>query len=483
MSEKKPNVLWICTDQQRTDTLGCYGNSMVSTPNIDKLAAWGVLFEQAYCQSPVCTPSRASFMTGRYARTTRCRQNGQKMPADEKLISKLFAEHGYLCGLAGKLHLAPCHPDVCKGVEERIDDGYHAFYWSHATGGHSWALDEYLQWLDGRGVSLKREPMDEIRQTFYGNDSEDRQGTWCTDKALQFIRSNRKFGNSWFMSVNFFDPHHPFDPPRDLMDKYMKLGDEIPLPNYAEGELAGKPLYQQMDSRKAYNFNGAFNFSEMTELEHRAARASQWAMLEHLDIQVGRLLEELEASGEIHNTLIIFMSDHGEMLGDHGIYWKGPYFYQELVKVPLIVAWPGMIASGIRSEALVELVDLAPTLLEAAGLPLYPGIQGKSLWPLFSGERSPNTHRESVYCEYYNAQPWHPDQPPQATMVFDGRYKLVRVHSTKEGELYDLQADPQEHHNLYDQANCIEVKAALLELLSDRMAFTADPLPERLADW
>lgn len=482
-SGQRPNILWLCTDQQRTDTLGCYGNPLVATPNIDRLAAMGVLFEQAYCQSPVCTPSRASFLTGRYPRTTRCRQNGQKIPADEKLVSKMFAENGYLCGLAGKLHLAPCHPDVCPGVEARIDDGYQSFDWSHAVGGHAWALDDYLQWLDDRGAALRREPIEGVRQTFYGNDPEERQSTWCTDRALRFMRASRKFGHPWFMSVNFYDPHHPFDPPRELMDKYMALGEQIPLPHYAEGELAGKPVYQRMDSEKAYNTNAAFDYAKMTEREHRAARASQWAMLEHLDTQVGRLLEALEASGELGHTIIVFMSDHGEMLGDHGIYWKGPYFYQELVRVPLIVAWPGRIASGVRSEALVELVDLAPTLLEAAGLPIYAGIQGKSLWPLLTGARDSGTHRDSVYCEYYNAQPWHPDLPPQATMVFDGRCKLVRMHASKEGELYDLQADPEEYRNLYDVAQYAEAKTRLLELLSDRMAWTVDPLPERLADW
>ncbi|WP_222429919.1 sulfatase family protein [Paenibacillus cremeus] len=479
----KPNILWICTDQQRTDTLHCYGNSIVDTANIDRLAEMGVLFEQAYCQSPVCTPSRASFMTGRYSRTTRCRQNGQKIPDDEKLVSKLFAEQGYVCGLAGKLHLAPCHPDICKGVEERIDDGYHAFHWSHAVGGHAWALDDYLQWLEKKGATLKREPIPGVRQTFYGNDPENRQGTWCTDEAISFIRANRRHGNPWFFSVNYFDPHHPFDPPKELMEKYMALGEQIPLPNYIEGELDNKPRYQRIDSENAYNFNAMFRYREMSELEHRAARASQWAMVEHLDTQVGRLLDELEQSGELDNTIIIFMSDHGEMLGDHGIYWKGPYFYEELVRVPLMIAWPGKVAGGRRSKALVELVDLAPTLLEASSLPLYPGIQGRSLWSLLTGETELNKHRDSVYCEYYNAQPWHPELPPQCTMVFDGRYKLVRVHSAGEGELYDLLLDPKEHRNLYHYPYYGKEKLRLLELLTDRMAWTVDPLPERLAEW
>jgi arylsulfatase A-like enzyme len=482
MSTRKPNILWICTDQQRTDTLGCYGNRHIRTPHIDRLADSGVRFERAYCQCPVCTPSRASFLTGRYPRTTRCRQNGQKLPPEERLITRLFADQGYVCGLAGKLHLAPCAPEVCNGSEARGDDGYHVFRWSPATGGkHDWALNEHSQWLEGRGKNLKREPIPGSRQVYYGEDEEDRQGTWCVEEAIRFIRSNARRGNRWLFSVNLFDPHHPFDPPQRLMDKYMEMLDKIPLPNYAPGELDAKPVYQRMDSAKAYNSNELFNWGEMTELEHKLVCASQWAMVEHIDEQVGRLMDALEECGERDDTLVIFMSDHGEMMGDHGIYWKGPYFYEPLIRVPLLISWPGVIPESVASEALIELVDLAPTLLDAADLPAGEGMQGRSFWPLLNGRAAPDTHRDSVYCEYYNAQPWHPDCPPQCTMVFDGRYKLVRIHSTCEGELYDLLTDPDERINLYDSEPHLKVKMRMHELLSDRMAWTVDPLPARLA--
>ena len=129
----RPNILWICTDQQRWDTLGCYGNPYVHTPHIDRLASEGVLFERCFSQSPVCTPSRASFLTGRYPRTTRCRQNGQDIPDDEVLVTRLLADAGYVCGLAGKLHLSACNPSVTPEMEPRIDDGYEVFHWSHDT--------------------------------------------------------------------------------------------------------------------------------------------------------------------------------------------------------------------------------------------------------------------------------------------------------------------------------------------------------------
>ena len=127
---KRPNILWICTDQQRLDTLGVYGNPYVKTPNIDRLTQSGVLFENCFGQSPVCTTSRASFLTGRYPRTTSTRQNGQSIPPDEVLVTKLLAEAGYRCGLSGKLHLSACNPKVSLATERRIDDGYETFYWS-----------------------------------------------------------------------------------------------------------------------------------------------------------------------------------------------------------------------------------------------------------------------------------------------------------------------------------------------------------------
>ena len=141
-----PNILWICTDQQRRDTICALGNPRIRTPNLDRLVAEGVSFTSAYSQSPICTPSRASFLTGRYPRTTRARQNGQKIPEDERLITRMLADVGYDCGLVGKLHLASCH----KKVESRIDDGYRVFHWSHHPA-PDWPENEYIQWMEGKG--------------------------------------------------------------------------------------------------------------------------------------------------------------------------------------------------------------------------------------------------------------------------------------------------------------------------------------------
>ncbi|PTX52711.1 choline-sulfatase [Melghirimyces profundicolus] len=476
---KQPNILWICTDQQRFDTLGVYGNQYVKTPNIDRLAENGVLFENAFCQSTVCAPSRASFLTGRYPRTTRCRKNGQNIPEEEVLVTRLLAEGGYTCGLSGKLHISACHPKVCSATERRINDGYSQFYWSHHPAG-DWPTNEYIQWLRNKGKTFSPEPVEGCKYIEYGPDAEDHQATWCAEKAIEFIEANQNFEKPWLFSVNIFAPHHPFDPPKSHLQRYLDRFDEIPLPNYKEGELECKTSFQRRDHEGAYGNTNLYPFCNMTETDHRYVRAAYWAMIDLIDEQVGKMIEALERTDQLEDTIVIFMSDHGELLGDHGIYLKGPHFYEPCVHVPLIVSFPGTITKGSRSSALVELVDLAPTLLEAAGVPDYPGMQGKSIWPVLIGEAE--QHRQDVYCESYD----FPDKDGQvgyAGMIRTERYKLTMYHMQGDGELYDLEKDPNETQNLWDDPEYQSVRFQMLERLCKRMAETVDPLPSRISPW
>lgn len=228
----RPNVLWICTDQQRFDTLGCYSNDFVETPNIDALADEGVCFERAYSQSPVCTPSRASFLTGRYPRTTGVRGNGHPIPDDETLVTHRLADEGYCCGLSGKLHIRPCHPnakDLPLG-ESRIDDGYSDFQWSHGTEYPSPA-NEYQSWLAEQGVEYEEEPIEGCEHATYGMPAEYHQTTWCMQRASSFIERAAEFNRPWLYSVNPFDPHHAFVAPDGYLQRYLNRLDDIPLPN------------------------------------------------------------------------------------------------------------------------------------------------------------------------------------------------------------------------------------------------------------
>jgi len=467
---ERPNVLWICTDQQRFDTIRALGNDRINTPNLDRLVEGGVALTGAFCPSPVCSPSRAAFLTGRYPRTTGCRQNGQAIRPTERLITRTLADVGYTCGLSGKLHLSSC---AGGRVEQRIDDGYAEFHWSHHPQ-PDWTENAYTRWLASQGRSwgeLYTGPATPYVK--HGIPAEYHQTTWCAERAIEFIHTNR--GRPWLFSVNCFDPHHPFDPPADYLKRYRP--DDMPLPKFRPGELDAKPDYQKLDHEWAHNEPGYFHVGAMTDDDRRRVTAAYYAMVELVDAQVGRMLAALDQTGQRHSTIVLFMSDHGEMLGDHGIYLKGPHFYDEAVRVPLVVSWPGRFQTGLRADALVELVDLAPTLLEAARLDVPPAMQGRSLLPLLTGEADPASHRDAVYSEYYNA--WT-HKHSYGTMLRTRHEKIVVYHGIDQGELYDLDADPDEFDNLWDRPDRAAMKTRLLKQAFDASVLTMDPMPPRL---
>ena len=470
MPQIPPNVLWICTDQQRYDTIRALGNRHINTPCIDQLAANGVAFTHAFAQSPVCTPSRVAFMTGRYPRTTKCRQNGQALPPNEKLVSRLFADAGYTCGLAGKLHLATCANGT---VESRIDDGYEVFHWSHHPQ-PDWPENAYTQWLHTQGTSWEE---------LYGGPSTPyikhgipeayNQTTWCAEMAIQFIHEQKH--RPWFFSFNCFAPHHPFDPPSEFFTRYNP--DDLPLPKSKPNELKTKPTYQQLDSKFAHNDPDGYDMAEMSDRDRREIKAAYYAMVELIDKQVGRMLEALQDTGQLDNTIVIFMSDHGEMLGDHGFYLKGPHFYDEAVRVPLIFSWNDRIQSDLKADCLMELIDIAPTLLEASGIDIPDYIQGQSLMPILLGQAPESQHRKYVFSEYYNA--WT-HKHSYGSMLRTRDEKVVVYHGTDQGELYDLKNDPDEFENLWNDRSHTEIKMRLLKACFDASVFTMDPAPPRL---
>ena len=465
----KPNILWICTDQQRADTIGALGNKFVRTPHINALATQGTAFTSAYCQSPVCTPSRASFLTGRYPRTTRCRQNGQAIPSTEKLITRLLADAGYTCGLAGKLHLATCANGV---VEKRIDDGYKVFHWSHHPQ-PDWPENAYTQWLTQQGQTwdklYKGQSTPYIKE---GIPAEYSQTTWCANMAIDFIKEQK--GSPWFFSYNCFAPHHPFDPPADYLARYNP--ENLPTPKYKPNEANSKTTYQRLDSEFAHSDPNSYHVAAMTDRDKQQVTAAYYAMVDLIDFNVGRMVAALNETEQLNNTIVIFMSDHGEMLGDHGIYLKGPHFYEEAVRVPLIFSWPGQFKTGLKVEGLTELIDITPTLLDAAGLSIPQFIQGKTLLPILSGKANPNHHRNSVFSEYYNA--WS-HKHSYGTMHRTNSHKMIVYHGTDQGELYDLDKDPDEFNNLWDIEKYSELKTQLLKETFDASVFTMDPAPPR----
>ena len=203
-------------------------------------------------------------------------------------------------------------------------------------------------------------------------------------------------------------------------------------------------------------------------------------MIELIDSEFGRLLRALDAMGELENTLVVYHSDHGEMLGDHGLLYKGCRFFEGLVHVPLIFSWPGHIEANTRSDALVELVDIAPTILEACGMSVPHSMQGKSLWPILTGKVDLEVHKPHVVCEFNDALGSAAiPTPSHGSMYFDGRMKHVVYHGTGLGELYDLKADPGEFDDLFEDPTRREQRSDLMSKHFDAMMATASAGPER----
>ena len=477
-SRRRPNILWICTDQQRYDTLGAQGNAHVSTPRLDSLWRSGTAFTHAYCQSPICTPSRASFLTGTYPSTCHNTRNGNARFVDRfPLVTRLLADAGYDCGLIGKLHLASAY----GRIEPRTDDGYR--YWRYSHGPRDdWPVGhDYADWVRQHGSVLG-----ELIKDPAGVPAPLHQTTWCAERTIEFITEPRAADTPWLASVNIYDPHPPFNPPQEYRDRYAPAA--MPGPLFRDSDLAqqerlaavdfqsrGRPP-EDLDIRSPVipespgregaagadaRAGGRSNLPpHATARDARTLQAAYYAMLELIDDQVGRMLDALRDSGQADDTLVLFTSDHGEMLGDHGLIQKGCRFYEGLVRVPLILAWPDTIRRGLVSDSLVELTDLAPTLLQAAGAPVPEWMQGRSLLPLASGGADPRRHRDAVLCEYFDAL----DAPDatRATMYRERRYKLVVYHGHGLGELYDLEQDPGEFDNLWDDPAHAALKADLL---------------------
>ena len=464
MNESRPNILWYCTDQQRFDTIGALGNPHVRTPVVDQLVAGGVAFTHAYCQSPICTPSRSSFMTGMYpSRVHNTRNGNDTFPSYPPVVSKVIADSGYDCGLVGKFHLQSSG----HRTEPRFDDGYRYWKFSHAPRDDWKEGHDYAEWVRELGGDL-----DAMRASPERVPTEFHQTTWASERTIEFIQQQRD--DPWFLSVNVYDPHPPFIPPRSYAEQFRAA--DMPGPYFRPSDLEHQAQLAGID------FQGGACSPE--EFNGKQIQADYYAMIAQIDDQFARILESLEQTGQRERTVIVFTSDHGEMLGDHGLVQKGCRFYEGLVRVPLIFSWPGKILAGVQRHALVELLDLTATLLELAGLPQPDYMQGRSLMPLLLDDERVDHHRDSVRSEYFDALA--PDftggTGTFATMYRDRRYKLSIYHGHGKGELYDLERDPWEHENLWDDPASQQLRSELMYASFDQhVLLTTDVGSARIA--
>ena len=485
----RPNVLFLCTDQQRFDALAAAGNAEIDTPNLDRLAAQGAMFDNCYVQAPVCAPSRGSLMSGLYLRNHGLHANGVQIPGTIPLLPAALDDAGYDCGLVGKWHLDACF----DGRTEDRPAGFRVWQWAHDPYGGS-TENAYHQWLSaahpevyelvlgqrrerqGKTAGVSGAAMDTVpTQAHYSR--------WVGNETVRYLTRARPVDRPFFFVANFFDPHHSFGAPREYLDRYR--ADQLSRPNTVEGELSGKPPIFTEASQKSYAGHAA-GYVEHTPEQLQDVKAAYYAMVSLIDDEVGRILSTLEEEGLTDDTVVIFTSDHGEMLGDHQLMLKGPMMYDCAIKVPLLVRWPGHVEAGQRVAELVQWIDLTATITELAGATL-PRCQGRSLLGLVDGSGR-TEHRGWALCEYRDSG--HPYDPPvHTTMVRQDDIKIIVHHGPpstgreRTGELYDLSADPGELVNLWDVAEHAELRRRMTELVVDVMVATEDRSQPRKAFW
>ncbi|MEO3751812.1 sulfatase-like hydrolase/transferase [Streptomyces sp. B6B3] len=473
-----PNILLISTDQQRFNALGAQGNPDIRTPNLDRLASEGVLFDNCYVPSPVCAPSRASLMTGQYPHRHGLHANGVDIPRDAELFTRNLADAGYDCALVGKFHLGACQHGR---TEPRIADGFRVFRWAHDPYRGS-SENAYHRWLQQKFPELHAHAMSGGSAAFDTLPTEAHYSRWVGDEAIDYLTSSRDTSKPFCFVVNFFDPHHGFGAPKEYRDLYD--ADSLPAP--ITSDLSTKPEIFTEASRKSYAGH-APGFLDHTPEEIQDIRAQYYAMVTLVDDEVGRILDALDAQGLADDTIVVFTSDHGEMLGDHQMLLKGPMMFDVATRVPLVVRWPGRLPAGARREQLVSWIDLAPTLLRAAGAAELGGCQGQDITELATTGRQDGL-RDWVLSEYRDSC-WPYDPPVHTTMLRQGPWKIVVHHGApatdrpRTGELYDLARDPDETTNLWDAPAARDDRDRMQGLLLDALVATENRSQPRLSSY
>jgi choline-sulfatase len=448
---RRPNVLWIVADDLAPYAVGAYGCTRVKTPNIDRLAAEGLRFDRAYCNSPVCTASRAAFITGRYPRTVGVTQLKTPLPEGEPTLATLLKAAGYDTAAVGKMHF---NSALTHGFDLRLDLAEHqAFLKEKGKKALPAGVEVQPPWRpfkDPASVWLNSTCRP------FGAVDEDMPGTYFAGRAAKYIADRRD--RPFFLMVSFYEPHSPFHFPVEYRGRHRP--DEYPVPRVGPEDDWQIPAI----------------FRELSDKEKQGIIAAYHTSVEYLDRNVGVVLDALKESGRDRDTVVVFIGDHGYMLGQHGRFEKH-CCYEPAVRAPLIVRWPGHVKPGRTTAALVEFIDIVPTLLEACGRPVPDAVQGKSLGGVLAGEKK--EHREHVIAEY---------SENEEAMIRTGRWKLVYGTGKRQREdgyatgrplpgrtvlLYDEENDPDEMTNLAKKPEHAKRVEELTARLAEHMRRTA----------
>jgi len=517
----RPNFLFIVTDQHRADHLGCYGNSVVKTPNIDSLAKKGKRWDRFYVANPICMPNRASIMTGRMSTLHGARHNGIPLSKDHTTFVELLKDAGYKTGLIGKSHLqgftglkatnvyeeepdktspSPHLRDAFKDnrhssdydlevgpkwktpLATRIDGDYYGFEHVEVAADHAdKACGDYLLWardqnpdfdsLVGPDNALPDNRINAPQAWRTAVPEELYSTTWIADRSEAFLQDRVDDDSPFYLQMSFPDPHHPFTPPGKYWNQYDP--DDMALPeSFNKTDLPPiKALREAMQNGTDARDNQS-PFA-VNERETREIIALTYGMITMIDDAIGRVLAQLESLGLAENTVVIFTTDHGDYMGDHGLMLKLLLHYQGLIKVPFIWSDPvdkssqDSVDSGLASS-----IDIASTILARAGVQEYNGMQGRDLCS--------SSPPEAIIVEEDSQRSMIGfDRSQRVRTVVTDRYRMSLREGEDWDEFYDLENDPHEITNLYDDPDVSAERVAVTEIMLRRLIELQDraPLP------
>ena len=483
MDDKKRNVLLITSDQQHFDTLGVT-NPLIRTPALNRLAYEGTRFERAYCPNPVCTPTRASIITGQYPSQHGAWTIGVKLPEDVPTVGDILQENGYATALIGKAHFQPlastpesvsleCQP-ILRDLDfwRKFQGPWYGFQHIELARNHadeSHAGQHYAIWMEEQGLAnwrdyfqpWPRDPKAPKRKHAWDLPEEFHYSRWTADRSIAFLERCKEKGEPFFVWSSFHDPHPPYlvpEPwasmydPDDMVPGKLTPGEHDANPPHFAKTQEAKPDFSMY--RETYGPHG-FHSHLIKEEELRRCIATYYGMISLMDHHIGRILEGLDRLGLADNTLVVFTTDHGHFLGHHGLIAKGAFHYEDMIRVPMIVWYPKHVPQNAASSALQSLVDFSPTFLGAAGVDVPGYMTGLNQFDAWCGKADPV--RDHVLVENRH----EPTLVHLRTYV-DERYKITVYRDHDYGELFDLEKDPGEVRNRWADPEYAEVKSKLL---------------------
>ena len=480
---KQPNILLISSDQQHWNTIGTL-NPYLVTPNLDRLAKEGITFTRAYCANPSCTPSRASLITGLYPSQHGAWTLGAKLPEDIPTLGGILAAAGYRTSLIGKAHFQPLRAtDDYPSLESygylqdwdfwrNFSQDFYGFGHVELARNHTNEQivgQHYALWMEENGLTNWRDyfrppagTMDPAERGTWPLPEEYHYDAWIAKRTNALLEQFAKDDANFFLWASFPDPHPPYLVPEPWDRMYDPQ--QISVPRAKPGEHATNPPHHRLTQERQPDFShyceSGFDLLGMSSHVHdeedlRKDIATYYGMISMMDKYIGSILDKLDELGLSENTIVVFTSDHGHLFGQHGLIAKGPFHYEDLLRVPLIVRYPGHAPARAMSGALQSLVDFAPTLLSLLGLPTARHMTGVDQSAVWLGGEIPA--RDHIICENH-----HEPTTIHLKTYEENRYKLTVYFRQIYGELFDLQDDPGELHNLWDDPRYRELREELL---------------------